>query len=200
MKPDPFTSVPSSPAESTPEETSLDRRRFLTAVALASAAPFVFAACAKLPAGAPPAGAPTPGASTTNTPAPIATPLPPLPVVAFVPPKGNVGVGIFTGEICMFAGQEPAGWVQCAGQLVPIREYEALFSLLGDTYGGSYPETFALPDLRRATPLGVGPQNQLGKRTELTVAPGGPEGDGSLPGYLAVNFCIAVHAYFPSRP
>ncbi|GEM_PF-1848228 len=198
MKSDPFPSVPSSPDDSTREETSLDRRRFLTAVALASAAPFVFAACAKLPAGAPPAGAPTPGASTTNTPAPIATPLPPLPVVAFVPPSTALP-GAFTGEICMFAGQEPAGWVQCAGQLVPIKDYEALYSIIVDTYGGNGTETIALPDLRRATPLGVGPQNQLGKRTELNFAPGGPEGDGTLPGYLAVNFCIAIHGIYPSR-
>jgi len=42
----------------------------------------------------------------------------------------------------------PQGWALCAGQLLPIAEYEALFSLLGTTYGGDGEETFALPDLR----------------------------------------------------
>jgi len=54
---------------------------------------------------------------------------------------------------------DPAGWMECAGQLVPISEYETLFSLIGTTYGGDGQSTFALPDLRgrHATEAGQGP-------------------------------------------
>jgi microcystin-dependent protein len=53
----------------------------------------------------------------------------------------------------------PQGWALCAGQLLSISEYEALFSLLGTTYGGDGVNTFALPDLRGRTPVhqGQGP-------------------------------------------
>ena len=58
------------------------------------------------------------------------------------------------GEIRMFAGNfAPLGWEFCAGQLVPISENEALFNLIGTTYGGDGQETFALPDLRGRVPL-----------------------------------------------
>jgi microcystin-dependent protein len=50
----------------------------------------------------------------------------------------------------------PSGWALCAGQLLPINQYTALFSLLGTTYGGNGTTTFGLPDLRGRVPLGVG--------------------------------------------
>ena len=57
----------------------------------------------------------------------------------------------------------PAGWAFCNGQLLPIAQYTALFSLLGTTYGGDGKTTFALPDLRGRVPVssgqGVGLQN-----------------------------------------
>jgi microcystin-dependent protein len=57
----------------------------------------------------------------------------------------------------------PAGWALCQGQLLPIAQYTALFSLLGTTYGGDGVNTFALPDLRGRVPIssgqGVGLQN-----------------------------------------
>lgn len=63
----------------------------------------------------------------------------------------------FLGEIrllgCNFA---PSGWAICAGQLMPIQQNTALFSLLGTTYGGNGTTTFALPDLRGNTPIGFG--------------------------------------------
>lgn len=53
------------------------------------------------------------------------------------------------GEIVMFAGNfAPRGWSFCAGQLLPISQNTALFSLLGTIYGGDGRTTFALPDLR----------------------------------------------------
>ncbi len=55
----------------------------------------------------------------------------------------------YIGEIRMFAGNfAPAGWMFCEGQLLPISENEALFNLIGTTYGGDGQSTFALPDLR----------------------------------------------------
>src|SRR5687768_14604886 len=55
----------------------------------------------------------------------------------------------FIGEIRMFAGSfAPAGWAFCNGQALPISENDALFTLIGTTYGGDGQETFNLPDLR----------------------------------------------------
>src|SRR6476646_6845444 len=55
----------------------------------------------------------------------------------------------FIGEIRMFAGNfAPVGWMFCQGQILPISGNEALFTLLGTTYGGDGQTTFALPDLR----------------------------------------------------
>ncbi|MES2777920.1 MAG: tail fiber protein [Bacteroidota bacterium] len=62
-----------------------------------------------------------------------------------------------TGEIKMFAGSfAPAGWAFCHGQLLPIVNNQALFSILGTTYGGNGVNNFALPDLRGAVPVGEG--------------------------------------------
>jgi microcystin-dependent protein len=50
----------------------------------------------------------------------------------------------------------PRGWALCNGQLLPISQNTALFSLLGTTYGGDGQTTFALPDLRGRVPIGMG--------------------------------------------
>lgn len=66
----------------------------------------------------------------------------------------------FVAEIRMFAGNfAPSGWAFCEGQIMPIAQNTALFSLLGTTYGGDGKTTFALPDLRTRAPLhhGQGP-------------------------------------------
>jgi microcystin-dependent protein len=63
----------------------------------------------------------------------------------------------FIGEIRMFGGNfAPAGWMFCAGQLLPIAENDALFNLIGTTYGGDGQSTFALPDLRGRIPVHAG--------------------------------------------
>lgn len=63
----------------------------------------------------------------------------------------------YVGEIRMFAGNfAPAGWQFCEGQLLPISENEALFQLIGITYGGDGQSTFALPDLRGRIPIHQG--------------------------------------------
>jgi len=63
----------------------------------------------------------------------------------------------FLSEIRLFAfGFAPKGWTICAGQLLPINQNTALFSLLGTTYGGNGQTNFALPDLRGRVPAGYG--------------------------------------------
>jgi len=63
----------------------------------------------------------------------------------------------YIGEIRMFAGSfAPAGWAFCAGQTMPISENDALFNLIGTTYGGDGQETFGLPDLQGRAPLHSG--------------------------------------------
>jgi microcystin-dependent protein len=66
----------------------------------------------------------------------------------------------FLGEIRMFGGSfNPRGWAFCSGQLMVIAQNDALFSLIGTTYGGDGTTTFGLPDLRsrRPTNQGQGP-------------------------------------------
>ncbi|MBZ5507914.1 MAG: tail fiber protein [Acidobacteriia bacterium] len=70
----------------------------------------------------------------------------------------------FIGEIRMFAGNfAPVGWAFCNGALIPISENDALFNLIGTTYGGDGQETFALPNLQSRIPVHVGPGFALGQ-------------------------------------
>lgn len=78
----------------------------------------------------------------------------------------------YLGEIRMFAGNfAPQDWAFCNGQLLNISENEALFVLLGTTYGGDGQTTFKLPDLRGRVPIHVSPQYSLGNAggTEMVV-------------------------------
>ena len=66
----------------------------------------------------------------------------------------------YVGQIMAFGGNfAPQGWALCDGSLLPISQYETLFTLIGTTYGGDGQNTFALPDLRSRVPLhqGQGP-------------------------------------------
>jgi microcystin-dependent protein len=58
----------------------------------------------------------------------------------------------------------PKGWAQCNGQLMPINQNQALFSLLGTTFGGDGRVNFALPDLQGRVPIHVGQGFSLGTR------------------------------------
>lgn len=63
----------------------------------------------------------------------------------------------FVAEIRIFGFNfAPKGWAQCNGQLIPISQNTALFSLLGTTYGGDGQSTFALPNLQGSAPLQPG--------------------------------------------
>jgi microcystin-dependent protein len=75
----------------------------------------------------------------------------------------------------LFAGNfPPHGWALCQGQVLPIAQNTALFSLLGTTYGGNGVTTFALPDLRDRVPIhfgegsGLSPRS-LGERSGTTI-------------------------------
>lgn len=63
----------------------------------------------------------------------------------------------YVGEIRMVGFNfAPEGWAPCDGRILAITEYEALFSLIGNTFGGDGQETFALPDLRSRIPIHAG--------------------------------------------
>lgn len=63
----------------------------------------------------------------------------------------------FLGQISIFGFNfPPRGWATCSGQILPIAQNTALFSLLGTTYGGNGQTTFALPDLRGRVPVSFG--------------------------------------------
>jgi microcystin-dependent protein len=74
--------------------------------------------------------------------------------------EGNNMAEPFLGEIRMVGWNFAAnGWALCNGQLMPISQYQALFALLGTTYGGDGVQTFALPNLQGRVPIhqGTGP-------------------------------------------
>ena len=123
------------------------------------------------------------------------------------------------GEISMFAGNfAPRGWAFCDGQLLPISQYSALFSLLGTTYGGDGRTSFGLPDLRGRAPIhqGRGPglrDRRLGQKGGVETVSNGHQGAGqigidntgkgvatdNMMPHLAINFIIALQGSYPSR-
>ena len=71
----------------------------------------------------------------------------------------------FLSEIRIFSfGFAPRGWALCNGQLLPINQNQALFSLLGTTFGGNGQTNFALPNLQGNTPIHVGNGHLLGEK------------------------------------
>ena len=76
-----------------------------------------------------------------------------------------MAVSPFLAEIRLMSFDfAPKGWALCDGQFLPINQNQALFALLGTTYGGNGQVTFALPDLRGRAPLHVGDGYVLGQR------------------------------------
>ncbi len=133
------------------------------------------------------------------------------------------------GEIRMFAGNfAPRSWAKCEGQLLPISSNQALFSILGTTYGGDGRTTFGLPDLRGRVALGPGtgpglPNVRLGQKagnlqtslksskmsvhkhkdsngvaTSATSVTTSTSVPTAQPS-VAVNFIICTQGIFPSR-
>ena len=82
----------------------------------------------------------------------------------------------FVGEIRMFAGNfEPVGWAFCNGQILPISQNTALFSLLGTNYGGNGTSNFALPNLQGALPMHAGSSAGPGLTQRLVGETGGSD-------------------------
>jgi len=131
----------------------------------------------------------------------------------------------FVAEIRIFGFNfAPTGWAFCNGQILPISQNTALFSLLGTTYGGNGQSTFALPNLQDSAPMhpGQGPglslhdlgeqggeetvtllQSEIPAHSHGMLAQNQPA---QLPGpapdrmpYLTLNFCIALQGVFPPR-
>src|SRR2546426_12842371 len=96
----------------------------------------------------------------------------------------------FMSEIRIFSFvYAPRGWALCNGQLLPINQNQALFSLLGTTYGGNGQTNFGLPNLQGQTPIHVGQGHTLGEKggeqahtltiSELPVHTHIPQGSGN---------------------
>jgi len=95
----------------------------------------------------------------------------------------------FVGEITIFAFNfAPTGWAQCQGQLLPISQNTALFSLLGTMYGGDGKSTFALPNMQDSVP------NSSGQSTTGTQYFQGETGGSSTVTLLQTE--IPAHTHF----
>jgi microcystin-dependent protein len=95
----------------------------------------------------------------------------------------------FVAEIRIFAGNfAPKGWAFCNGQLLPISQNTALFSLLGTTYGGDGKSTFGLPNLQGSAPL------QQGQGPGLTLRDLGETGGSSTVSLLQSEIPAHSHA------
>jgi microcystin-dependent protein len=98
----------------------------------------------------------------------------------------------YVGEISMFGGTfAPVGWAFCNGQLLQISEYDALFTLIGTTYGGDGQSTFALPDLQGRLPVHAGRSSASG----MTYVLGQKAGDESVT--LTYNQ-MPAHTHIPN--
>jgi microcystin-dependent protein len=88
-------------------------------------------------------------------------------------PKGNVSAfnssESFLAEIRIVSfGFAPSGWARCNGQLLPINQNQALFALLGTTYGGNGQTNFALPNLQGRVPIHFDASHDLGEKAGST--------------------------------
>jgi len=88
-------------------------------------------------------------------------------MIAGAPNVAQAGNDPFIGEVQWFAGNfAPRGWALCDGQLLPISQYQALFSILGTMYGGDGRTTFALPDVRSRVMIHAGQGPGLSDRRQ----------------------------------
>ena len=78
--------------------------------------------------------------------------------------RGNMAEPFLSEIRIMSFGFPPKGWALCDGQLLPINQNQALFSLLGTTYGGDGRVTFGLPNLQGRAPMHMGGGHTLGER------------------------------------
>ncbi len=99
----------------------------------------------------------------------------------------------YVGEIMIFAGNfAPKNWAFCNGQLISVSQNNALFALLGTTYGGNGVSTFALPDLRSRVPV------HFGQGTGLSNYALGQIGGTENIGLTITNLPSHTHGFSPS--
>lgn len=113
-------------------------------------------------------------------------------------------MGAYLGQIILFAGPfEIEGWMLCDGRELDIQSHQALYSILGEIYGGTYPKTFRIPDLRNALPAHAMQPRRIGEvknAPSLAKSNGTEEGIASGPATLSMNYMICVSgAEYPSR-
>ena len=97
----------------------------------------------------------------------------------------------FLSEIRIFSFNfPPKGWAFCNGQFLPINQNQALFSLLGTTYGGNGQTTFALPDLRGRAQIHVGNGHNLGEAAGSSAVTLNIQQLPTHPHTLTSNLCI----------
>ncbi|MCA8928614.1 MAG: tail fiber protein [Alphaproteobacteria bacterium] len=132
-------------------------------------------------------------------------------------PTAWAGADPFIGEVMLLGGSWcPRDWAPADGRLLPINNNPALFSLIGNYYGGDGRTNFALPDLRGRTPIGAGQgpglaPYQLGQKggaESVTLSAdqkpaqtnGGNQPVHIRDPYLAMTWCIALQGQYPSHP
>ena len=108
----------------------------------------------------------------------------------------------YLGQIiaCAENINDPNGWALCDGQLLPINQNQALFSLLGTTYGGDGVTTFALPNLQGRTVLGTGGSNGLGAEGQVSGANTINLTSANLPALSAPTIALADETGAPGPP
>jgi microcystin-dependent protein len=132
-------------------------------------------------------------------------PLTPLIFTGNTPPLG--GSTLFPGQIANFAGNfVPGGWAAANGALLPIAQNQALFNVIGTTYGGDGVTNFALPNLQGTVAVGADSAHPVGttfgqQSTVVNTAqlpPGGAPVNNDQPS-LSLTYLIAVQGVFPSN-
>ncbi len=88
----------------------------------------------------------------------------------------------------------PVNWAICDGSKLSISDFQALYSLLGTTFGGDGRTYFQLPDLRGHVPMGADGTTQPGQSVTKTA-----DGSGGMP-VLATNYIICVNGIYPAKP
>ena len=104
------------------------------------------------------------------------------------------------GEIKLFAGNfAPRGWAFCEGQLIPISQNSALFSILGTQYGGDGRTTFALPDLRDAVPISASNTRKQGSVVNGANFKIDNTQSSATVKTVSLRYIIALNGFYPSR-
>ena len=104
------------------------------------------------------------------------------------------------GEIKLFAGNfAPRGWAFCEGQLLPISQNSALFSILGTQYGGDGRTTFALPDLRDAVPISASNTRKQGSVVNGANFKIDNTQSSTTVKTVSLRYIIALYGVYPSR-